>query len=40
MIKGEISDSGSPIIKTKIIGSRAEIVTDERSQIANEKECK
>jgi len=28
MIKGEISDSGSPIIKTKIIGSRVEIVTD------------
>jgi len=28
MIKGEISDSGSPIIKTNIIGSRAEIVTD------------
>lgn len=28
MIKGEISASGSPIIKTKIIGSRAEIVID------------
>ncbi len=28
MIRGEISASGSPIIKTKIIGSRAEIVTD------------
>jgi len=28
MIKGEISVSGSPILKAKIIGSRAEIVTD------------
>ncbi|CAD6492956.1 MAG: hypothetical protein CHKLHMKO_00382 [Candidatus Argoarchaeum ethanivorans] len=28
MIKGEIGTVGSPIIKAKIIGSRAEIVTD------------
>jgi clan AA aspartic protease len=28
MIKGKISDVGSPIIKTKIIGSRAKIVVD------------
>ena len=28
MIKGEICSAGSPIIQTKIIGSRAEIVTD------------
>jgi clan AA aspartic protease len=28
MIKGKISDVGSPIIKTKIIGSRADIVVD------------
>ncbi len=28
MIKGKIYSAGSPIIKTKIIGSRAEIVTD------------
>ena len=28
MIKGEIGDSGSPLIKTKIIGSRAEIAID------------
>jgi clan AA aspartic protease len=28
MIKGKISDVGSPIIKTKIIGSRARIVVD------------
>lgn len=28
MIKGKISDAGSPIIKTKIIGSRADIVVD------------
>jgi len=28
MIKGEIGPAGSPIIKTKIIGSRAKIVID------------
>jgi len=28
MITGKINDGGSPIIKTKIIGNRAEIITD------------